>query len=159
MKTKYFFISLVFAAFLSSSIPAGNHSLEIGKEAPALSLSNKSKSLADAEGKYVIVNFWSADDPDSRMANMKLSKFADSLPQSKVKFIGICTDADSSLSNEIMKADGIPFSAISLDASDITSQTAEDFQIATGNRSFLIDPFGNLVSVSPSEEEIKTIVA
>lgn len=150
----------MFAAFLSSSIPAGSHSLEQGKEAPAISLSSSSaSSLDETDGKYVVVNFWSASDPQSRIANKRLSELTAQLPSSKIKFIGICVDKDATLSSEIMKADGIPASAISLGADDITSQVTEDYQTATGNRSFLIDPFGNLVSISPSEEKIKTVIS
>ncbi len=149
------------AAFLSSSIPVGSHSLNPGEEAPSIVLSSNARinSLKDLDGKYVVVNFWSASDPESRIANNRLGNLAESLPSSKVRFVSICTDSDESLSSEIMKADGIPSSVISLNASDITAEVAEDYQVATGNRSFLIDPFGNLVSVSPSEEAIKTVIS
>ncbi|MDE6009336.1 MAG: peroxiredoxin family protein [Muribaculaceae bacterium] len=161
MKTKYLFLSLVFAAFLSSSIPAGSHSLMPGEEAPSLVLSanSKVKSLKELDGKYVVVNFWSSSDPESRIANSRLAKLADSLPSSKVKFVSICTDTDETLASEIIKADNLPSSAISLSHSDIDAEVAEDYQVATGNRSFLIDPFGNLVKISPSEEEVIKIVA
>lgn len=161
MKTKYLFFSLVAAAFLSSSIPVGSHSLKPGEEAPSLVLSSNAKitSLKDLDGKYVVVNFWSSTDPESRIANSRLAKLTDVLPSSKVKFVSICTDTDESLGSEIMKTDGLPSSVISLTASDITADVTKDYQVATGNRYFLIDPFGNLVSVSPSEEDIKKIIS
>ena len=158
---KFFILSLVFAAFLSSSIPVGSHSLVNGEEAPSITLSSKagSGSLNELEGKYVVVNFWSASDPQSRITNQNLSKLAEALPSSKVRFVSICTDSDESLASQIMKADGINPAVVSLSSSDVTAQVIDDYQTATGLRSFLIDPFGNLVSVSPSEEAIKTIIS
>ena len=76
-----------------------------------------------------------------------------------MKFVSICIDTDETLASEIIKTDDLPSSAISLSHSDIDAEVAEDYQVATGNRSFLIDPFGNLVKISPSEEEVIKIVA
>ena len=151
----------MFAAFLSSSIPVGSHSLRIGEEAPALTLSAKAPkgSLDALSGKYVVINFWSAADPQSRIDNKRLAEIADSLPSSKIRFVSVCTDTDESLGSEIIKADGLPSSVISLSASEIASEVADDYQVKTGNRSFLIDPFGNLVSVSPSDDDLMKVLS
>lgn len=140
----------------------GSHSLETGKEAPSITLSSESRipSLDDKlAGKYVVLNFWSASDADSRLANRQLSRLAESLPSSKIQFVGVCTDSDSSLSNEIMKNDGCSLRGIYLDRSDLTPAVTDDYQTSSGCRTFLIDPFGNLCSISPSAEEIISIIS
>ena len=142
-------------------MPMGSHSLELGKEAPSVTLSSGSKLSDDSnvKGKYVVINFWSYTDPESRLNNKRLADYTSTLPSSKIKLVSICTDSDTSLINEIMKADGISSELTSLSAKDVTPDVIEDYQIKTGNRSFLIDPFGNLVSVSPSHAEIAGIIS
>lgn len=139
----------------------GSHSLKPGEEAPSLTLSSNSKvpSPDNTDGKFVVLNFWSASDAASRLNNRRLAEFTASLPSSKIKFISVCTDSDASLSREILSADGIDRLGIHLNASDLTEQVAEDYQTSSGCRSFLIDPFGNLVSISPSHAEIAGIIS
>ena len=154
-------VSFIFAAFLSSSMPIGSHSLEIGKEAPLLTFSSSSGSLPmpSLKGKYVLVNFWSPSDPMSRIANKQLAMLSASLPSSQISHVSVCTDSDKVLQSEIMDADGIPSNTISLSANDLTPEVLNDFQISTGHRSFLIDPFGNLTAILPSTEQIKSVIS
>lgn len=139
----------------------GSHSLEIGKEAPSLTLSSDSRlnNLSDLDGKYVVINFWNPNDPTSRINNRRLADITSNLNSSKVKFVSVCTGENEALANEIMKVDNISDKTLSLSVKDFTPQVAEDFQINTGNRSFMIDPFGNLVSISPTEEAINSILS
>lgn len=139
----------------------GSHSLEIGKEAPALTLSSDSrlKDLSFLDGKFVVINFWNPDDPQSRLNNRHLADIISGLDPSKVEFISICTGENELLMNEILKVDNILDKTVSLSAKDITPQVNEDFQLNSGNRSFIIDPFGNLVSVCPSDEIISSILS
>lgn len=139
----------------------GSHSLTPGEEAPSLTLSSDSKvhPLDATDGRFVVLNFWSATDATSRLNNRRLAELTASLPSSKIKFVSVCTDSDASLSREILSADGIDGIGTHLNASDLTEQVAEDYQTSTGCRSFLIDPFGNLVSISPSHSEIAGIIS
>lgn len=158
MKTKSLFFSIVTAAFLSSSIPYGSHSLEIGSEAPAITLSSSSKaSLDGVKDCKVLVNFWSASDPSSRIANSMMSEAAESGNIPGMRFITICIDPDASLANEIMKADGISGKVIALSSSEVSDDVLKDYQISKGCRAFVIDSFGNLESVA-SSAEISTLI-
>ena len=141
-------------------MPFGSHSLQIGEEAPLLTLSSTSEASAldSLKGKYVLVNFWSATDPESRIANRQLSDLTSALPSSQIEFVSICTDRDPSLQAEIMAADGVENLHYSLTATDLTPSVFDDYQTSTGLRSFLIDPFGNLAAVSPSTSQITSII-
>lgn len=160
VKTKYFISALAIAAFLSSSMPLGSRSIEIGKEAPAITLSSNANinSLASLKGKYVVVNFWSSKDPASRITNSHLAKLIKNLPQGKIRFVSICVDDDQFISKEIIKADKLSEDALFLSINDLAPDVAVDFQIATGNRSFLMDPYNHLVSISPSDNDIQSVI-
>lgn len=160
VKTKYLFSAIAIAAFLSSSMPMGSRSLEIGKEAPAITLSSTAKidGLSSLEGKYVVVNFWSSNDPASRITNSHLAKLIKNLPQEKIRLVSVCVDGDQFISNEIMRADNLSDEALFLSINDLAPDVAVDFQISTGNRSFLMDPYNNLISISPSDQDIKAVI-
>ncbi|GEM_PF-1393198 len=160
MKSKNLVFSFVFAAFLTSSIPSGSHTLEIGSEAPSLTLSaNADKNLKPLEGEQILVNFWSASDPSSRIANRTLSQLADSENHKSTRFVSVCIDSDESIASEIVKIDRISDKVVSLDKDDVTSDVLEDFQTNTGCRSFLIDRFGNLKAIATSPTQIPEILS
>lgn len=151
MKTKNLFLSLVLsvtaAAFLSSSLPYGSHSLALGEEAPRLTLSHSSPhSLDSLKGDYYVINFWSAADPQSRINN-KMLAVNKKVNGHEVKVVSVCIDDDVTLAKEILKADNISDEVISLSSSDLVADVLKDYQVDTGCRSFLIDPFGNLESI------------
>lgn len=150
----------MFAAFLSSSIPSGSHELAIGSQAPAITLAQSSHfDSTSLKGSKILVNFWSASDPASRIANKTLSRMAMDQSIHDTRFISICIDEDSLLASEIAKIDGISEKVISLNRDDIAPDVLKDFQIQTGCRSYLIDSFGSLKAISSSPEMLNKILS
>lgn len=140
-------LSVTAAAFFTSSLPYGSHSLAIGEEAPQLTLSHGSPHTLDSlKGDYYVVNFWSAADPQSRINN-KLLATNKKVNGHDVKVVSVCIDEDLSLAAEILKADNISDEVINLSSTDLMAEVLKDYQVETGCRSFLIDPYGNLESI------------
>ncbi len=139
-------LSVSVAAFLSSSLPNGSHTLAIGEEAPALTLNSSANTLESLKGHYYVVNFWSASDAQSRINNRNLAK-TKKFNGRDVKVVSVNIDSDKSLAREIVKADKIGDDIISLSGSELSSDVLSDYQVSTGCRSFLIDPYGNLESI------------
>ncbi len=139
-------LSVSVAAFLSSSLPNGSHTLAIGEEAPKLSLLTSNQSLDSLKGKYYVVNFWSASDGRSRIANRELAT-SKKVNGRDVEVVSINIDSDKTLAREIAKADKIGDDVIMLSGSELTSDVLDDYQVASGCRTFLIDPYGNLESI------------
>lgn len=144
MKTKSLFLSLAIATFLTSAIPSANHSLEIGEEAPQLSLSSSSDAVIPSGHSKTVLLFWSASDPASRVANHRLSKIAESENNENVRFVSISIDKDTALASMIEEADGISDKVISLHRDDISADVLRDYQTSTGCRTFTIDSYGIL---------------
>lgn len=141
-------------------MPLGSHTLEIGSEAPSITLSSSSTTTLDSlDGKQILVNFWSASDPSSRISNSRLSRIASSYADKDVKFVSICIDSDPALAQEIAGVDGISDNVLSLNASDVAEDVLTDYQIATGCRSFLIDAYGNLKAIATSPSELAEILS
>lgn len=139
-------LSVSIAAFLSSSLPNGSHTLAIGQEAPALSLSSATHNLDSLKGRYYVVNFWSAADARSRVNNRNLA-VNKKVNGRDVAVVSINIDSDQSLAREISRVDNIGDDVISLSGSDLASGVLDDYQVQTGCRTFLIDPYGNLESI------------
>lgn len=141
-------------------MPFGSHSLREGDEAPLLILSTESNAsdIKNLKGKYVLINFWSVKDPESRIANRRLANLVATLPESQIEFVSICTDEDRTLQREIMLTDGIKDSTFAFSASDFAQEVLEDYQVNRGYRSFLLDPFGNLKKISPGDTEITEVL-
>lgn len=159
MKIKYLIIVSILTFFFSSAIPTGSHTLEIGKEAPAITITGKRNQdfISQLNGNYILLNFWSASDPESRINNRLLANLTSRTGNSGIKFVSVCTDADRHIAEEILKVDGINELTTTLFLTDITPEVLEDFQVNSGLRSFLIDPYGNLAAISPSHQTLNSI--
>lgn len=148
MKFKSSILALAATLLLSSSSPEHSGNLKIGEEAPAIELTAAPPLLLSSDSDtYTIVNFWSAQDAASRLRNKKYADMA-SLEGSKMRLITICVDEDSALAKELMMIDNC-FPSQSFFSEQVEESTFADYQTATGCRSFMIDPFGNLTSISP----------
>lgn len=93
-----------------------------------------------------MVNFWSASDAQSRINNRNLA-VNKKVNGRDVKVVSINIDSDKELAREIVKADKIGDDVISLSGSDVSSDVLKDYQVKSGCRTFLIDPYGNLESI------------
>lgn len=147
MKKLIYLSILGFATFLSSSTPTATRELEIGKQAPALTLkADCRKEIDSIKEKYVLINFWSATDAASRIANHSYSNLAE-WNGHEIEVVSVCIDDDYSLAGEIMAADKISDNVISLSKKDLTADVLKNYQTDTGCRAFVIDPYGNLASI------------
>ncbi len=96
--------SIIISVVLSSAL--AYHEDQAGREAADFKIENGRESfrLADAKGHEVTLHFWSASDPESRMANARLSREARADGR---LYISICTDEDKALAQAILRADGV----------------------------------------------------
>lgn len=128
---------------LTSAVSTKNVPLEVGNQAPEISLSNSegsTKLLSELKGKEVILNFWSVNDADSRISNVRLARDA---AKTGAKYIGICIDSDRQLAEEVMKADRV--STDQLYFAD--RQVTDEYQLAKGTRTVKIDPYGIVAAI------------
>lgn len=144
-------LTLVFSFFsvlvLSSSMSLARTEAAIGSEAPDFTIYNKSASVrpADLKGKYVTVNFWSAEDAVSRERNARLAKEA---AGNGKEYIGICVDEDRTLANEILAQDGLDMKNQYM-ASDVKNgDPCRYYEVHSGLRAFEIDQYGNICGIS-----------
>lgn len=136
-------VAVVGLTLLTSAVSTKNVPLEVGNQAPEISIfhaDGSSMMLSELKGENVIVNFWSVKDAESRISNIRLAKEAE---LTGAKYIGMCIDSDRQLAREVMNADNV--SADHLFFAD--SQVADEYQLSKGTRTVKIDPYGIVAAI------------
>ena len=138
LKTAGLIVCAVGLIGLTSAVSTKNVPLEVGNQAPEISItkaSGESMMLSELKGKEVIVNFWSVKDAESRIRNVRLAREAEI---TGAKYIGMCIDSDKELASEVVKSDNL--STDNLYFAD--RQVNDEYQLTDGTRTVKIDPYG-----------------
>lgn len=130
-------------------------------ELTALADTSSTLRLSDLKGQYVLLSFWSAADPTSRMRNMKndlIVRDVDSRlsPGAKdtLNFISVNFDSSRRLVEEIASRDSLNLNDVLLAAGPDARRLKNDYQLGYGYKSYLIDPAGRVIARNPSEATI-----
>ncbi len=143
LKSTGILVAAVGLTLLTSAVSTKNVPLEVGNQAPEISISHADGSsmlLSDLKGEDVIVNFWSVKDAESRISNIRLAREAE---RTGAKYIGMCIDSDRQLAQEVMNADNV--SADHLYFAD--RQVTDEYQLSKGTRTVKIDPYGIVAAI------------
>ncbi len=143
LKTAGVFLGLASMVVLTSAVSTKNVPLEVGNQAPEISISDKngdSMLLSELQGKEVIVNFWSVKDAESRISNVRLSREAE---RTGAKYIGMCIDSDRELAEEVMKVDNVGVDNLYF----ADRQVTDEYQLSKGTRTVKIDPYGIVAAI------------
>ena len=157
-------LSIVLAAaillFLSSAAHTERAQATPGGEAPALEIRNAEGaiSLASQRGRYVIVNFWSSDDPESRIANALYDREFSKSEASAVNCISVCTDEDRNMFESIVKADALQAAHQYFHEDSRLGTLIADYSRAGINAAYLIGPEGQVVAVNPDIDYVKSVI-
>ncbi|MBP3298946.1 MAG: redoxin domain-containing protein [Muribaculaceae bacterium] len=148
MKKWSIILAAAIALFLSSAGSDGHTEAAAGNHAPYFELKNDIRrvNLSAARGKYVVINFWSAQDAQSRIDNALFDRAFTTGSRSDVEYVSVCLDDDEILWKQIMIADGLhavnQYMASESPLTDILS----DYGTESGCRNFLISPQGEVLA-------------
>ncbi len=143
LKSAGFLVAAVGLTLLTSAVSTKNVPLEVGNQAPEISISKAdgtSMMLSELKGENVIVNFWSVKDAESRISNIRLAREAE---RTGAKYVGMCIDSDRQLAAEVMKVDN--GSDDHLYFAD--RQVTDEYQLRKGTRTVKIDPYGIVAAI------------
>lgn len=120
-------------------------------------------ALSEREGRFVLLNFWSATDADSRIRNTGydrfLAAFDSSDNQDSIELLSVNFDRSERLFREIVRRDRLnEASQFHVDGRN-ADQIFSDYALDMGFRSFLIDRSGRIIATNPSVDEITKILA
>ena len=130
---------------------------EPGRQAPELTLirNDTAVSLQNLRGRYVLVDFWSSADANSRLKSNEYNRLPIS-SAARLERLSINFDRSEELFNEILRRDHLnPEEEYFAGESDF-DKIIRDYGITQGYNSYLIDPQGKIVAVNPDNEYISS---
>ena len=157
---------LIAALFIGVLLFAGGHSethsrTVLGKSAPALCVERADSiiSLDRLRGEYVLVNFWSSTDAASRRAAYMYTAWQRRHPGSDLQVIGVNFDDSEGLFREIVRLDSLEPAQQYHAAGDTARAITDNYGLAEGYGSVLIDPEGKIVAYNPTENDLDAILS
>lgn len=121
-------------------------SLSKGKPAPvfeATTIEGKKTSLADLQGKFVVIDVWATWCGPCRQQSPYFEKFALKYKKEKIQFVAVSNDEN--IQKWYIAAKGKSKSVLQLHANDLNGFN-KDYDIVSIPRFILIDPKGNFVN-------------
>ena len=128
----------------------------IGYKAPALFLGNSNNGLSPLQqhrGSNVLLTFWSSDDPQSRLENMRYDRLS---RNDKVNYTHVSVNMDRSMSvfNSVIVMDELDRSAQFFSSTDAQSDIIKGWRLEEGYHSFLLDHDGVIIAIDPDEKTL-----
>lgn len=111
-------------------------------------------SLAQQQGKYVVLNFWKSTDAPSRQAANEYTAWQRSHPDSKLEVISVNLDESPALFNEIMRRDSLIQSDQYYLGGDTAQAVINSYGLNRGLGSMLIDPSGKIIVHNPTSAQL-----
>ncbi|MDE5688005.1 MAG: TlpA family protein disulfide reductase [Paramuribaculum sp.] len=131
-----------------------------GYKAPAFTLakSDTTVQLADLKGRYVLLSFWASCDAASRVDAARYSDYARSADEERFCLLSVNMDRSERLFREIVRRDNLSAETQFHVTGDVASRIAEDYHLADGFNSYLIDPEGQVIATNPSAEILTQVL-
>ena len=128
----------------------------IGCKAPSLQLGNSNNDLSPLKqyrGEMILLTFWSSDDAESRLNNMRYDRMSrgDGIDYTHVS---VNLDRSESVFNQIVTIDNLDRSAQFTTAQDMQDDIIKSWRLEDGYHSFLIDPNGVIIAIDPTAESL-----
>lgn len=136
-----------------ASAGSGNYyGVEVGDQAPNFKVGDDAHALElqSLRGKYVVVTFWSSADADSRIANMRQDRAAGR--KTNLEHVSLNFDESRLLWGEICKLDGLNAHSQFYARNEAGAELMRAWNQEKGFTSVLIDPYGVVAALNPSEE-------
>lgn len=155
-KTLLTIVTLVLLILFTSAyytVPADGR---IGYKAPALILGNSNNGLSPLQqhrGSNVLLTFWSSDDPQSRLENIRYDRMS---RNSGVHYTHVSVNMDRSMSvfNSVIELDELDRSAQFFSSTDAQSSIIKGWRLEEGYHSFLLDKDGIIIAIDPDEKTL-----
>ena len=123
---------------------------ERGEMAPDFSVSRNDSTvrLHDLRGKYVLVDFWSSADANSRLKSNEYNTLRVT-DTGRLKRVSVNFDRSEELFNEIVTRDHLDPDQQYFAGSTDFDKLIQDYGVNQGYNSYLIDPQGKIIAVNP----------
>ena len=128
----------------------------IGCKAPSLQLGNSNNDLSPLKqyrGEKILLTFWSSDDAESRLNNMRYDRMSrgDGIDYTHVS---VNLDRSESVFNQIVAIDNLDRSTHYHSSAEVHESIIKSWRLEDGYHSFLLDANGKIIAVDPDERTL-----
>lgn len=154
-KTLTAIATIAILLIFTSSYNSYNVDISIESFAPNFEIAKEGKSikLSEMRGNYVVVNFWTSDNAESRIRNIQYDRFFKSL-DNKSNFIAINFDESKELQKELVKIDNLSDKSQFHDGSGNESEVYKSYHLESGMNSYLLDKDGKILAINPTPQQL-----
>lgn len=128
----------------------------IGSKAPSLQLGDTNNDLSPLKqhlGEKILLTFWSSDDAQSRLNNLRYDRLSRATGASCIH-VSVNLDRSESVFNNIVSIDNLNRSAQFCAARDMQDAIIRNWRLEDGYHSFLIDPNGVIIAIDPDAKSL-----
>lgn len=128
----------------------------IGSKAPSLQLGDTNNDLSPLKqhlGEKILLTFWSSDDAQSRLNNLRYDRLSRATGTS-CTHVSVNLDRSESVFNNIVSIDNLNRSAQFCAARDMQDAIIRNWRLEDGYHSFLIDPNGVIIAIDPDAKSL-----
>ena len=125
----------------------------IGYKAPALVLGDKNNDLSPLQqqrGENVLFTFWSSDDAESRLNNVRYDRMVRGMDDGVVH-VSVNLDRSESVFNAILSIDNLDRSTHYHSSAEVQESIIKSWRLEDGYHSFLLDAAGKIIAVDPDQ--------
>jgi hypothetical protein len=108
---------------------------------------------------YVLVQFWAAYDPQSRLENTRMYNVVSRPGIANLRMISISFDRNPAVFHGIIKVDRLDKACLWNETSGVHSALFKDYRLKAGFGNYLLDPNGVIVAKNLSPAEVLERIA
>ena len=131
----------------------------IGYKAPSLVLGDDNNDLSPLQqqrGENVLLSFWSSDDPESRLDNLRYDRLVRDMDNGVVH-VSVNLDRSESVFSSIVTIDNLDRSTHYHSSAEVQESIIKSWRLEDGSHSFLLDPNGKILAIDPDASTLKTL--
>ncbi len=131
----------------------------IGYKAPSLVLGDDNNDLSPLQqqrGENVLLSFWSSDDPESRLDNLRYDRLVRDMDNGVVH-VSVNLDRSESVFSSIVTIDNLDRSTHYHSSAEVQESIIKSWRLEDGFHSFLLDPNGKILAIDPDASTLKTL--
>ena len=130
----------------------------IGYKAPALVLGDKNNDLSPLQqqrGENVLLSFWSSDNPESRLSNLRYDRLVRKI--NGVVHVSVNLDRSESVYDAILEIDDLDRSTHFHSSAEVQESIIKSWRLEDGFHSFLLDNEGRIIAIDPNSIKLTSL--